>query len=283
MKKIGIVGNGFVGGATNNGFNKNCTKFIVDPKLKTTLLDLKKFNPDYIFICVPTPMNEDGTQNDTIIKEVLKEISNLFTKPILIIKSTVLPDTILKLYSIYPKVVYNPEFLREKTADEDFLKTKNVIFGGPNHLLDKVENLYSNHTNCKIKHVYKTDLISASLMKYAINTFLATKVLFFNQFHDIFDRFDTDIKWDDFISMVSSDVRIGKSHMSVPGTDGKLGFGGACFPKDTLALLNLSKTINKEFSLLKEVIIANNLIRNRYETIDDREKEQGINYRIDIK
>ena len=83
--------------------------------------------------------------------------------------------------------------------------------------------------------------------------------------------------------MVNSDERIGNSHMDVPGHDGKLGFGGACFPKDTAALLSFSKDINKEFSLLKEVIRINNNIRMQYNEIDEREREQGVNYKIDLE
>ena len=283
MKKIGIVGKGFVGSAMDFGFNKNLKKFIVDPKLNTTLLDLKEFDPEFIFICVPTPMNDDGTQNDKIIKGVLEEISNLFTKPIVIIKSTVLPDAIEKLSQIYPRFVYNPEFLRERTANEDFIKSENLILGGSQVFMDQVENLYLDHANCEIKKVYKTDLISASLTKYAINTFLASKIIFFNQLHDIFKASNTDTVWEDFVSMVSSDKRIGESHMDVPGADGKLGFGGACFPKDTFALLNLSTRINSEFSVLKEVIKVNNKIRTKYDSLDEREKEQGVNFKIDLK
>ena len=158
-----------------------------------------------------------------------------------------------------------------------------MILGGEPDDLKKVVELYSNHSDCKIVEVHETDVISASLVKYSINTFLASKVIFFNQLYDIYQALNPDIKWDEFITMINSDKRIGGSHMDVPGHDGRLGFGGACFPKDTTALLSLSKDIGKEFSLLKEVIRINNNIRMQYNELDDREKEQGVNYKIDLE
>lgn len=283
MKKIGIIGKGFVGSAVDYGFNKNVIKFIVDPKLGTSINDLKDFDPEFIFICVPTPMSNDGKQDDAIITSVFKEINTLFSSVTLIIKSTVLPDSLSKLSLIYPKCVYNPEFLREKTAKEDFIKSETLILGGKDSEIEDVANLYKNHTECKIKHVYKTDIITASLVKYSINTFLASKVIFFNQLYDLFQRSNAKESWQNFIEMVASDSRIGDSHMSVPGHDGRMGFGGACFPKDTSALLKLSKDIDTEFTLLKEVVRVNNNIRAKYTNLEKREKEQGVNFKIDLE
>ena len=284
MKKIGIIGKGFVGTAVDFGFSKDVKKFIVDPILGTTIKELQDFDPEFIFICVPTPMNDDGTQDDEIITTVFNEIRSLFTVATLIIKSTVLPDSLVKLSLIYPKCIYNPEFLREKTAKEDFIKSETLILGSKDlDYIEDVASLYKNHTECKIKHVYKTDLISASLVKYSINTFLASKVIFFNQLHNIFKNSNSKESWENFIEMVSSDSRVGSSHMRVPGHDGRLGFGGACFPKDSSALLKLSNSFDSEFTLLKEVIKINNEIRMQYNDLDEREKEQGVNYKIDLE
>ena len=283
MKKIGIIGKGFVGTAVDYGFNRDVIKFIVDPRLGTSINELKDFDPEFIFICVPTPMNNDGTQDDAIITSVFNEISTHFSNATLIIKSTVLPDSLTKLSMIYTKCVYNPEFLREKTAKEDFIKSENLILGGMDSDIENVASLYANHTECKIKNVYKTDLISASLVKYSINTFLASKVIFFNQLFSIFENSNSKESWENFIQMVASDSRIGDSHMSVPGHDGRLGYGGACFPKDTTALLKLSNKLDSEFTLLKEVIRVNNNIRIKYSNLEKREKEQGVNFKIDLE
>lgn len=282
MIKIGIVGAGFVGSAVEFGFNKNVEKFLVDPKLNSSLSDLKEFDPDFIFICVPTPMNKDGTQDSSIIESVLIEISLLFSDSIVIVKSTVLPNIISKLSDYYPNFVYNPEFLREKTAKEDFVNQTTLILGGPTALTKKVSDLYNQCTSCKIGNLLETDIVAASLAKYTINSFLASKVIFFNQLKNIFDHSGTKENWTNFIELVSSDYRIGGSHMDVPGHDGRLGFGGACFPKDTTALLNLSIIYDQEFSLLKEVIKVNNEIRSNYSDMDQREKEQSVNFDLKL-
>ena len=282
MNKIGIVGLGFVGNAVDYGFSKNIKKFKVDPKLNTSLKDLKQFKPEFIFICVPTPMDKKGNQDASIIKNVLQEISQIFKDEIVIIKSTVLPNILNELHQIYKNIIYNPEFLREKSANQDFLNQEHLILGGNINNIEKVWDLYNSSSVCNIKKLYKTDLISASFVKYATNTFLAAKVIFFNQLKGIYDESGALEKWDNFIDIVSSDNRIGDSHMCVPGHDGRYGYGGACFPKDTAALLKLSKSLDKEFTMLKEVIKINNEIRKDYKNLEDREKEQGVSFNIDL-
>jgi UDPglucose 6-dehydrogenase len=111
----------------------------------------------------------------------------------------------------------------------------------------------------------------ASFVKYGINSFLASKVLWMNQFYDIVEKHGSN--YNAIINAVSGDPRIGTSHTSVPGFDGKRGFGGACFPKDTAAFLNFAE----DFSVLREVINANNDYRSGYD-LDDREKMQNITY-----
>ncbi len=282
MNKIGIVGLGFVGSAVDYGFSKNVEKFKVDPILNTNIKDLKEFNPEFIFICVPTPMDINGDQDSSIIKEVLKEISKIFKDEIVIIKSTVLPNVMSELHLIYKNIVYNPEFLREKSANEDFLNQEHLILGGDSENIEKVSELFNLSSDCNIKKLYRTDLVTACFVKYSINTFLASKVIFFNQLKDIYDKSGALEKWDNFIEIVSSDNRIGDSHMSVPGHDGRLGYGGACFPKDTAALLKLSKLLEREFTILKEVIKINNDIRSDYKNLEEREKEQGVSFNIDL-
>ena len=118
----------------------------------------------------------------------------------------------------------------------------------------------------------------ASLLKYTVNSFLATKVLFFNEIHDLFERLDTNMSWEDFISVIQLDSRIGKSHMQVPGPDGRYGFGGACFPKDTNALYEFSKSHGSDLDLLNKAIEKNNSIRSSYQDLDAREKEQNVQF-----
>lgn len=276
--KVSIIGYGFVGKALENAFT-NVKKYIVDPKLNTNINQLEEFRPDIIFVCVPTPMGSDGSQDLSIATSVLEEIKKLSFKPLTVMKSSIIPSKVQEMYLMIDRFIYNPEFLREKHAASDFINTKLIIFGGKRTCCNELANFYDNHTKCKTKNYSFTDVITASLCKYTINSFLATKVIFFNQIKEIFDGSNTEEEWDNFTEIVSRDPRIGDSHMCVPGHDGRRGFGGACFPKDTSALLNYSKEINKELKLLKHVINLNNIIRVDYNDLTDREKEQNISFK----
>ena len=276
--KMGIVGHGFVGKATDWGFNKNVDKTIVDPIYKTTLNDLSDFSPDIIFVCVPTPMDIDGTQDSRILESVVREVLEKCIDSIIVIKSTVLPSTLEKLSELSSRLIYNPEFLREKHANEDFINSKMIILGGDKSIAEEVSKCYLEHSRCKTKEHIFLDIGSASFIKYAINTFLATKVIYFNELHKIFSKMQVKDDWETLIKTIGLDERIGSSHMNVPGHDGRKGFGGACFPKDSSALHKYSKDLNVENKLLAKVITINNQIRNQYEDLDEREKAQNVSF-----
>ena len=281
--KVAIIGYGFVGKAIENALHDSVELYLVDPILKTKIVELSNFKPEIIFVCVPTPMNDDGSQNSEIINSVIQEINELSLESKIVIKSTVLPDVILQIEKLVPKVVYNPEFLREKHAFEDFIESEIIIFGGEKATSIEIGDFYKNYTRCKCNEFQFTDLVTASLIKYSINTFLATKVVFFNEIFNIFRELSRDDKWDEFIDIISKDERIGSSHMSVPGHDGRYGFGGACLPKDTLALLKYSEGINQPLSLLKKSVEINNNIRSKYQKKTQREYDQNVEFRIDKK
>ncbi len=279
--KVGIVGYGFVGKATAKGFSKNTELFLVDPLLGTNLCDLKEFMPEFIFVCLPTPMKKDGSQDFTLVKEVFMEILSNKVSSTIILKSTVTPSNIKVVDNLIEDYIYNPEFLREKHAEEDFINASMIILGGSKDNQEKVKNLYENHSICKTKNYVLTDKITASLIKYSINSFLASKVIFFNELRDLFNSSGAEEDWDIFINVLAMDKRIGDSHMNVPGHDGRLGFGGACFTKDTAALIKYSQSLEKELTLLKKVVEINNNIRSKYDQVDQREKEQNVNYEFD--
>tara|TARA_Y100000768_G_scaffold388961_1_gene389323 strand:- start:942 stop:1808 length:867 start_codon:yes stop_codon:yes gene_type:complete len=279
--RLGIVGHGFVGKAMDVGFSKETEKYIVDPLYNNTIDDLANFNPELIFVCVPTPMSSDGSINSSIIEKVVIELSQKCDESIVAVKSTVIPSVLKSLIKYNNKIVYNPEFLREKHADLDFKNSEMVILGGEESVASKVLKAYKNHANCKTKNFYITDIASASLAKYAINTFLASKVLFFNEVYELYQNTKgkhKDSSWSNFIKMLSTDSRIGCSHLEVPGQDGKFGFGGACFPKDTMALIKYAEDIGVSMEVLKAVVRKNNKIRGSYVEIDSREKAQDINF-----
>ena len=271
--KIAIIGHGFVGKAVDYGFNNpDLEKFIVDPRGGMNIDELQGKDIMASFVCVPTPMGDDGKINSTIVETTVNFLK-ANVNGIIVIKSTVTPDIIEKLTSgpLGHRVVYNPEFLTEKAANEDFVNPSLHVFGGDRDMTDSVQYLYEKYSSCKPCPVYHMTAIEASFVKYGINSYLASKVLWFNQFYDVVEK--NGGNYNTVINAMTTDSRVGKSHTAVPGYDGKRGFGGACFPKDTSAFL----AFDKSFTVLREVIAVNNAMRIGYEK-DDREKEQNVTY-----
>lgn len=268
-----IIGHGFVGKAVDYGFSiPDEDKFIVDPLYNTTIKELPwlGIQETFVFICVPTPMGENGKIDSAIIESVFDEITTKYPEATVIVKSTITPEIIRKFHG-YKKFVYNPEFLTEKSANEDFVNPFMHVFGGRPEITQRVEELYKFYSLCKPCPVYHMSAIDASFVKYGINSFLATKVLWFNQFYDVVNRQKGN--FNKIVSAITEDNRVGRSHTTVPGFDGKRGFGGACFPKDTAAFYNMDNS----FTVLNEVIKCNNEYRKQYEK-DAREMEQNVNY-----
>jgi UDPglucose 6-dehydrogenase len=277
--KVGIIGYGFVGKAIHSGLKKNVQVLAIDPKLNTNISNLIILNPDIIFVSVPTPVSSDGISQDiSILEQTISEIKKNQIDSLVVIKSTVLPSHLDKIYNKNKKIVYNPEFLREKTANEDFINSNLIIFGGKKELSKTLASFYKNHTKCKCTEYTFTDIISASLIKYTINTFLSTKVIFFNELKNLFDISGSKISWNDFISALSRDDRIGYSHMQVPGHDGRKGFGGACLPKDSYALLKFAEKVGEPLTLLEKVVEINSKIRSSYSKQTKREISQNIKF-----
>lgn len=270
---IAIIGHGYVGKAVDHGFSTSqVEKFIIDPLYGTTLNELKnKTRLDAAFVCVPTPFGDDGEIDATIVEDVVNQLE-YFKCPI-IIKSTVTPDIVNRLYQQDSNVIYNPEFLTEKNHLDDFINPPMHILGGNPLITRRVQDLYEKYSQCKPAQFIHMTAMEASFVKYGINCFLATKVLWFNQFKDMIDS-TRDAKYNVIVNAIGTDPRIGHSHTQVPGPDGKKGFGGACFPKDTNAFANYCGGM---FNVLDEVIRLNNEYRKEYE-LDDREKEQKVKY-----
>lgn len=271
--KMSIIGHGFVGQAVDNGFdNDKCIKTIIDPKKYNNDISDTSIYDDVFFVCLPTPMSNDGSINASATIKVV-EYLKLNRTGTIIIKSTITPDIIeiLTEDTWGHKVVYNPEFLTEQNANEDFINAPMHVFGGNAVETVKVADIYRKYSLCKVCPSFHVTPKEASFIKYGVNCYLATKVTWFNQFYDVIQKHDAN--FDRITQAMSEDSRIGHSHMSVPGFDGKKGYGGACFPKDTAAFLHFCKT----FSLLDETISSNNKYRKDYEK-DSRELEQNISF-----
>lgn len=260
--KLAIIGKGFVGSAVANGFNKDVEKCIIDPKYnKITLEDMIVFDPSLCFICLPTPQQETHLDVDiSYVRETLSKLNDLKYKGIIVIKSTITPHHLTKFKKDFTKLklVYNPEFLTEANSLQDFIDPNMQILGGKWRDCEAVEKAYIRHSAVKIVPTFKVDLITASLIKYTINSWLATKVIFFNELRELFDLSGAKGSWEQFTDMLIRDPRIGNSHLKVPGPDGQKGFGGHCFPKDTNALVYYSKLLGVKLSVLENAIKKNN-------------------------
>ena len=263
--KLGIVGQGFVGLALKAGFEKHYKietydKFI-ESKSTCDLADMVA-ECEVIFVCVPTPMNLNGSCHTDIVEDVVKEINkwsyaywgNIDRKPTIVIKSTVSPGTTDRLHKKYKSVdvIFNPEFLTEATFIEDFKNQNRIILGGIRRGTNKLRQVYSKVFPSTT--IVKTGAKYAEMVKYFTNCFLSTKVSFANEMKQICDGLDID--YDKVVEYATYDERLGKTHWAVPGPDGDYGFGGHCLPKDVSAIVN-------EFGseLLKSVLKVNDKVR----------------------
>jgi UDPglucose 6-dehydrogenase len=275
--KLGIVGHGFVGKAVDYAFTHELLeKYIVDPKYNYSIDDLCKEGPVLTFITAPTPMHDNGTVDASIVEDaVLKLIKH--TASIVVIKSTITPDIINRLYnSIHDqdkvRLTYNPEFLTENNSVEQFIYASHHIIGGASpEACSKVTEFYQMFSMCVSNQFFTMTPQEASFVKYAINSYLGMKVTFFNQLHDA--ALDFSCSPQRIINSVSADNRIGFAHTRVPGFDGKKGFGGACLPKD----MNAFVKFNEDLTLIAESVKINNKIREEYE-LDEREKTNNIKF-----
>ena len=255
---IGIIGRGFVGSAVANGFspstgyNANIRIYDKDPSRSLNSLEDTVNKSDFIFLSLPTPSNKDGSISLKILEDSLNEINavNSNSENIVLLRSTVVPGTSEAFQKKFTniRIVFNPEFLTERSAYFDFINQSRVILGGLSEHVEKVANLYSDRFGSHLP-IIKTNFQTAELIKYMNNCFFATKVSFMNEMRLVSDASGAD--WETAVDGFIRDGRIGHSHLNVPGHDGKFGFGGVCFPKDILAMIDLGKKLGVEMHTLK--------------------------------
>lgn len=257
MKKIGIIGRGFVGSAVEFGFSAqtgcNAVVRVYDknPKLSQNSLEETINKSEFIFLSVPTPSNPDGSINLDTLNEALSSINQISNVDnIILIRSTIVPGTTQKFKKKFPKLnlVFNPEFLTERSAKFDFINQSRFILGGSQKDTAKVASLFKWRFGDSIP-VIETNFETAELIKYMNNCFFATKVSFLNEMKLISNKIGAD--WPTAVEGFVRDGRIGHSHLSVPGPDGKLGFGGSCFPKDLQAIIDFASSLNIQLNTLE--------------------------------
>lgn len=267
--KIGVIGKGFVGSAVTFGFSPGTGAdyeirvFDKDPTKSTHSLSDTINNSDFVFISVPTPSDKNGVINLKILDDCLKSITEVIeakSSTIFLIRSTIVPGSSRAFQEKYDKLrlVFNPEFLTERSASFDFISQTRYVLGGSKKDTSAVAELYKNRFGRTIS-IVETDFESAELIKYMCNTYFAMKVSFLNEMKILSDKAGAD--WDDCIEGFIRDGRIGHSHMNVPGPDGKLGFGGSCFPKDIQAIIKFAESKSIDLNTLKGAWKTNLLLR----------------------
>jgi UDPglucose 6-dehydrogenase len=308
MKSIAVIGQGFVGGSLTTVFAERgfvvytydktgkqapggthpytrVTAYVgktevTAPQTASSTKDLvdscvklgKSFSGVY-FVCLPTPMFEDGEADLSIVEGVLKELAEAGGPDrIAVVKSTVPPGSTERWNKMFEgqglHVTFNPEFLTEANALDDMRNQDRIILGGPRPWINTVKLVFG--TAFPKVPIHKTSSTTAEMVKYTINNFLATKVAFANEMAQICEALDgkgLNIDYDKVIEYSKLDKRLGNSHWAVPGPvpthDGRYvrGFGGHCFPKDLNALVYVAEKLGVDPKVLKGVWAKNLEVR----------------------
>ena len=267
---IGIIGQGFVGNAVYQKFKNYYEILTYDlDETKCNSSEKEVFDCEVVFICLPTPMAANGSCVTTLITNTLAALNANNKTKIGIIKSTVTPGSVEKWNKTYGnlQIVFNPEFLTEANAVEDYNNQNRIILGGPRPSTTRLKPLFA-----KVfpkAHIIKTDSTHAEMVKYLTNSFLATKVSFANEMYQICEGLKID--YDKVVEYSQYDDRLGNSHWAVPGPDGDFGYGGHCFPKDVRALI----TVAEELSIFPEMLLATDAKNALVRVNKDWEKMKG--------
>ena len=261
-QRIGIVGRGFVGSAVQFGFSPNvgCDAEVrvydVDLNKSTHTLEETVNESDFIFLSVPTPSNRDGSINIDILDDALNNINEVSEcRNVILVRSTVTPGTTQKLQMKYIdlNILFNPEYLTERSAKFDFINQSRFIIGSGDVTISKMysENLADLFRDRfgESASILETNYETAEMIKYMNNCFFATKVSFMNEMYKVAEKSNVD--WKQAVSGFVTDGRIGHTHLDVPGPDGKFGFGGSCFPKDVRAMIKYAEEIGVEMNVLR--------------------------------
>ena len=251
---------GYVGGALDYWFRreqKDKVNLFVYDKYKK-IGSVEEINKaDIVFICVPTPYHKSGGYDDSAIIESLK---NLKSPKIVVLKSTILPGSTEKFQRRFLKynILFNPEFLKAKTAKADFVKPQRQIIGytkKSKKLASKILKLLPKAHFTRIMPATEAEMV-----KYFGNAFLANRVVFANQIYDLCRTLGID--YENVKEAAGADPRVGTSHFDI-FVSGKRGYGGGCFPKDMKAFIDFAKKKGVEPKLLKIIDKINESLRKK--------------------
>jgi UDPglucose 6-dehydrogenase len=261
------------------GLDELMKKNIEDNRLSFTTNHSEAFQTaDVIYIAVGTPEKEDGSANLAFVEQVAIDIGTGVTHDVVVVTKSTVPvgtnhwikDTIQKhlIHPVKVEIVSNPEFLREGAAIYDSFHGDRIVVGADNQAAaDVIEEINKPYGI----PVFKTDIRSAEMIKYAANAFLATKISFINEISNICERVEANVE--DVAVGMGLDNRIGSQFLNAG-----IGYGGSCFPKDTKALVQIAGNVEYDFELLKGVIEVNkkqqsillNKLQERFESLEGK-------------
>jgi len=263
---ISVIGLGFVGGSMKKSFEmkgafvKGYDKYKEGTDSFTDCLDSK-----IAFLALPTIFDEDKMSYDlSCIHEVCGDLVKHDYKGLVVIKSTVEPMTTEGLCKTYPtlKLIHNPEFLTAATAFHDFHNQKHIVLGkGANVTeaeVDILEEFY--HKYYPDAEISRSTCTESESMKSFVNCFYSVKIQFFNELYLLCEKMGCD--YNTVKNLMLKNKWINPMHTNVPGSDGKLSYGGYCFPKDTNALLNHMRREGTHCKVLEATVLERNMMRN---------------------
>ena len=254
---IGIVGIGVVGSAIKKYYENKDYNLKLFDKYKNIGNIENLLECEFIFLCLPTPF-KNNEYDITEINSICEILSTNNFSNILILKSTLTPGITQSLIDKYNlNIVHNPEFLSEKTAYKDFQNQTHIILGGKENLLKKVHNFYENDfSNIEYSFVSSEE---SEMIKLAANNFYCVKIQFFTELYLLCDKLN--INFENVKNGMLKNNWIHPQHTNVPGRDGKVSYGGMCFPKDSNAFYNFIKQHSNYYKLIQSTIEERNSLR----------------------
>lgn len=265
--RVSVIGLGFVGGAMLTSFTENDCDVVGYDKYRSVYANTFEqcAQTDISFLCLPTVFDElTHSYDKSCIIEVCQKLVDVCYHGAVVIKSTVEPGTTTILSTMFPtlQLIHNPEFLTASTAYTDFHNQTHVVLGsGPTTLettMRTVVDFYQHYY--PLAEISLCDAIESESMKIYVNCFYATKIQFFNELYALTQKTGGD--YDTICKLMLKNKWINPMHTLVPGTDGKMSYGGGCFPKDTNALLSHMKRVESPCLVLDAVIKERNLMRS---------------------
>lgn len=260
IRRVGVVGFGYVGRGTAHALEGVAEVAHHDPAVSGSrpLTELAAWS-DVLFVCVPTPMGQNGAADLGIVWEVMGQLGDQGVPTPVLLKSTVPPGTCARILARWPElsVVFNPEFLRERHHLEDAAAPTRVVLGWTatvrHRAREAVRDLYRRRFPST--PLVELDATEAELLKYASNALFGVKVSFANEMADLASALG--VPWEPIRRALVLDPRVGDGHLAVPGPDGTRGFGGSCLPKDLAGLLAVAAGTGVDLDVVAAAVRGN--------------------------